>query len=310
MPLLVGLVLTIFSITVVGVYAAERRAPAPEFSSDSFRGVFFTESSQAIRGTRPQLGVVRETAPAAAATSSTSSVAGNAPASGFSALISPATLEDEIKALRLKVDSEVTTPAAFAGGGFQSARNTLTIIATLFAIINEHNGEVKWKKDAAAARDLIARTASNCKSGSAQVYNEVKLRKNDLEDLVSGTGLADRQAEAENDWSMIADRVPLMTHLETLLDGPIKSGTRAEAAVTAEGDQIRRAAELIAAIGEVLTKEGLTDSEDADYAALCREMISAARGVSLALDQGNPAAVSKAAGAVTQACAKCHEAYR
>ena len=300
-----------FASAHASVHAGERRAPAPTFTNDSFRGVFFSDTSQAIRGERPQLGAVREAVvPQGMATSVATKSASNAPASGFSALISPATLEDEIKRIRLKFDSEVTTPAAFASGGFQTARVHLTVIASLFAIINEHNGDVRWKKDAAAARDLIARTASNCKSGSGQVYNEVKLRKTDLEDLVSGSGLADRQAEPENDWSMIADRVPLMNYLESVIEGPIKEGTRDEAAVKSEGDRVRRAAELIASVGEILTKEGLADSEDADYTALCREMSTAARGITLALDQGNAAAVSAAAGAVTQSCAKCHEGYR
>lgn len=304
-----GVVVLALTLWIAGVYAAERRAPAPTFSNDSFRGVFFKDSSEAIRGTRPQLGSVRQAVvpPAAAVASKSPS---DAPTSGFSGIISPSTLEDEIKRMRLQFDSGITTPAAFASGGFQTARVQLTVIASMFAIINEHNGDVRWKKDAAAARDLIARTASNCKSGSGQVYNEAKLRKNDLEDLVSGSGLADRQAESQNDWSMIADRVPLMIYLESLIDGPIKEGTRDEAAVNSQADRLRRAAELIAAVGEILSKEGLADADDTDYVALCREMTAAARGITLALDQGNAAAVSMAAGAVTQSCAKCHEGYR
>ncbi|MGV3483388.1 MAG: cytochrome c [Planctomycetaceae bacterium] len=291
--------------------AAERRAPAPSFSSDSFRGVFFAEPSQAIRGQRPRMGSIQ--APAAVANAQAPSSAkpseANA-ASGFSSLISPATLEDEIKRLRLEFDAGITTPAAFQSGGFQDARVRLTILASLFAIITEHNDEVRWKKDAPAARDLLARTALNCKSGSGQVYNEVKQRKNDLEDLVAGTGLANRQAEAENDWSMIADRVPLMIYMESLLEGPLKEGTRDAAAVKSQADQLRRAAQLIAAAGEILTKEGLADADEAEYAELCREMIKAAGDIVLALDQGDAAAVSTAVGTVSQTCAKCHETYR
>jgi len=302
----------IAGLSVVVAVAAERRAPAPKFSSDSFRGVFFAKSADAIRGARPELGVVQEAAPASNSKPSGagSSAVAAANASGFSALISPATLEDEIKRLRLELDVIVTTPAAFQSGGFQEARIKLSVLASLFAIVVEHNGDVRWKKDAPAARDLIARTALNCKSGSGQVYNEVKQRKADLEDLVSGTGLASREAELDNDWSIIADRVPLMNYLQALLDGPLKEGTKDAAAVKAESERVRRAAELVASVSEILTKPGLADAEDADYGALCRELASASRSISLALDQGDAAAVSTAAGAVTQACDKCHEAYR
>ncbi len=298
------------SLCIVPVLAAERRAPAPTFSSDSFRGVFFSDSSQAIRGTRPRLGAEQVAAAGvkSGVAAGTATTAGAA--SGFSAIISPATLEDEIKRLRLELDAVVTTPTAFQSGGFQDARVSLTILASLFAIVTEHNGDVRWKKDAAPARDLLARTALNCKSGSGQVYNEVKQRKNDLEDLVSGTGLPERQAEPENDWSVIADRVPLMTYIESIIEGPLKSGTRDEAAVKAEGDRVRRAAELIASVGEILAKPGLADSDDAEYVNLCRQMTSTAGSITLALDQGDATAVGRAVGAVSQTCAKCHEGYR
>jgi hypothetical protein len=164
--------------------------------------------------------------------------------------------------------------------------------------------------DAAAARDLFARSAANCKSGSPQVYNEAKLRKADLEDLVSGSGLASRQAESENDWSTIADRVPLMTYADTLLEGPLKQGSRSPEAVKAEGDQVRRAAELLAVVGKILQQEGMADSDDEDYSLLCQELIDASASISLALDQGDPAAVSRGVGAVSQSCSKCHESYR
>lgn len=311
-PTLIGL-LTLFLITVG--FAAERRAPAPKFGSESFRGVFFTESTEAIRGKRPEMGGVQKAPAAAVASRATgggggAATASDAPQSGFSRIISPATIEDEVKRLRLEFDSGITTPAAFQSGGFQTARVQLTMMASLFAVITEHNGDVRWKKDAPAARDLFSRSAVNCKSGSGQVYNEAKQRKADLEDLVSGSGLANRQAEAENDWGVVTDRVPLMIYLETLVEGPLKEGTRDENAIKAEADRLRKTAELIGTVGFILTKDGLADSDDSDYAAMCNEMTAAAKSISLALEQGDAAAVSRAAGAVTQSCAKCHESYR
>jgi hypothetical protein len=228
----------------------------------------------------------------------------------FTTLISPASLEDEINRVRLMFDAAVTTPGAFKSGEFQTARLHLTTLASLFAVVVEHEGDVKWKSDAAAARDLFARSAANCKSGSPQVYNETKLRKADLEDIISGTGLSSRQAEAENDWSMIADRVPLMIYAETLLEGPLKSGTRNEEAVKTEGDAVRRSAELMAVVGHILRTEGMVDADDDDYKTLCAEFIESSRSVSLALDQGDAAAVTRAVGAISQGCAKCHESFR
>jgi len=295
-------------------WATERRSPPPNFSNDPFRNAFFGSAEEAIRGNRPPLGQAMN--PAAPATATVAApppqpaAGGNAAASRFTDLISPASLEDEIKRVRLEFESVITTPGAFKSGDYQKARLHLTTLAALFAVIVEHGGDVRWKKDAAAARDLFARSAANCKSGSVQVYNETKLRKADLEDLISGGGLASRQAESENDWPAIVDRVPLMIYIESLLEGPLKSGTRTAEAVKSEGDRVRRAAELMAVVGQILAADGMTDADDDEYARLCGEFMSAGRSVSLALDQGDAAAVSRGVGAISQSCAKCHDSYR
>ncbi|TVQ01956.1 MAG: hypothetical protein EA381_04190 [Planctomycetaceae bacterium] len=309
--------LTVSLVGSLAALASERRAKPPTIAKDRFRGTFFDSVDEAIRGERPRLGQATS-APSRVAGSPTagSTAAASAPSVGdggaslFTKLISPASLEDEIKRVRLEFDGAVSTPAAFKGGDYQRARLHLTTLATLFAVIVEHEGEVRWKKDAAAARDLLARSAANCKSGSLQVFNETKLRRADLEDLVSGSGLASRQAEAENDWSMIADRVPLMQYAEQLLEGPLKEGSRNAETVQAEEDALRRSAEVMAIVAQVLRTEGLTDADDADYAELCDELIEASRGVSLALDQGDPTAVGRAVAAIQQSCNKCHENYR
>lgn len=299
----------------VAVSAVERRAPAPTFNGDAFRGVFFDSASEAIRGTRPELGKPQIAAPAAPASGSPAVANGGAPAadgpaSGFALYISASTLEDEVKQMRSQFDGNITTPAAFASGGFQKARVQLTVLASLFGIINEYTGDVRFKKDAAAARDLMSRAAANCKSGSAQVYNEAKQRKADLEDLISGTGLSNREAEATNDWGAIADRVPLMTYLDALSEGPLKASARDEATIKAEADRLRKTAELISAVGMILTKEGLDDADDADYQELCKQMIEAGKDVTKGLDQGDPAVVTKGIGSITKSCSKCHEGYR
>jgi len=295
-------------------WAAERRSPPPNFSNDPFRDAFFGSAEEAIRGKRPPLGqAVKPATPTprnVAAPPPRAESGAGAAASPFTALISPGSLEDEIKRVRLEFESVVTTPGAFKSGDYQKARWHLTTLAALFAVIAEHGGEVRWKKDAAAARDLLARSAANCKSGSVQVYNETKLRKGDLEDLISGGGLASRQAEPENDWSGIVDRVPMMIYAESLLEGPLKSGTRNAQAVKAEGDRVRQAAELMAMVGQILASEGMADADEDEYAKLCGEFIQASRSVSTALDQGDAAAVSRGVSAISQSCVKCHESYR
>ncbi|MGB7343082.1 MAG: cytochrome c [Pirellulaceae bacterium] len=296
-------------ITYAG--ADERRAAAPKFDDADTNRVFFPSLSDAIIGTRPSLSAIRKSAAAASVAQATPATADN-PAKGgegWAALISPPSLEDEVKRVKLHFDGVVTTPGAFKSGGYQDARLDLSILAVMFAVIQEHTGEVRWKDQAAAARDLLARSAFNCKAGSTQVYNEAKLRKADLQDLVAGSGLSNREGQEQTDWSMIVDRSPMMEYAEKLKDS-LQDATNNAASVKEKGDQIRRQAELLAVLGVVLTKEGMDDFDDKDYAALSKQMAEAASGVVGALERGDADAVRKGVGAITQSCDACHEQYR
>jgi hypothetical protein len=294
--------------SVPHVRADERRAPAPTYSSDQLRGVFFNDLSEALRGARPTLSAVRKSAQVAAVAASNTPVAKSG-TDAWSPLISPTSLEDEIKRVRLHYESVVTTPSAFNSGGYQDARLDLTVLATLFAVVNEHGGDVRWKSQAAAARDLLARTASNCKAGSTQVYNEAKRRKADLQDLVSGSGLANRDAEPKNDWATIANRSPLMEYADLLIE-TLEDATRDAGSVKRETDSIKRNSELLSMLGEVFTKEGMDEFDDEDYAKLSRDLTTTSKEVSAAIERNDVEAVRKGTSSIRQRCDACHEQYR
>jgi Cytochrome C' len=294
---------------LVAAQADEQRAPAPQFTPEQTRGVFFDDLDSAIRGTRPTLSSVRKVIPAVSAAASETAAAGPTGDGSWAGLISGQSLEDEIKRLKLAFDATVTTPGAFNGGGYQEARIQLTALASLFAVITEHTGEVRWKDQAGAARDLIARSAFNCKAGSNQVYNEAKLRKGDLQDIVAGTGLANKDAEPKNDWTAIADRVPLMTYAESVLE-TLGGESRDAGSVASNTDSIKRGAELLAVIGEIFTKEGMDDADDEDYVKLSHAMKAEASNLAKALERGNAEEVVKGASMIRKRCDTCHEQYR
>jgi cytochrome c556 len=294
--------------------AQERRSPPPKFSPDQLQGIFFDKLSDAIRGQRPTLWSLRNANSPATGTTTANSGDSNRdqPSVGgdrWTGLIEPGSIEDEVKKVKLHFDSVVTTPSAFNSGGYQEARLDLTVLATLFAVIHEHGGEIRWKKQAASARDSLARTAFNCKAGSTQVYNEAKLRKGDLQDLVSGSGLSAQDGETASDWSKIADRAPLMQYAESLIEA-LEDATNDAASAKQEVDLIRRNAELIAVLGEALSQDGMDDADDEDYAKLSRAMSGSATDLVTAIETAELKEIQSAVGAIRRRCDACHEQYR
>lgn len=313
-PIWLAWAVTSVCLLALPLIAGEKRVRPPQFDAGAFRGVFYNDVTSVVRPDRPSAPELRGAAKAKAAERMAKSEEAAPPASEtggkWSKVISPASLEDEIKRLKLQYDRMVTTPGAFRSGGYQDARRQLSALAMLFAVVSQYDGEVRWKEEAAAARDLLARTAFNSKAGSVQVYNEAKLRKADLEDLIAGARLNGRDVESETEWPSIVDRAPLMEYMELVLYDHLEQLSRTPGEIEENKDSLQRFAEVVAVVGQVLVEDGMPEAEDEDYMQLSGAMIEAALRVRAGLEQGDADAVGVAISEISQSCDSCHEQYR
>lgn len=294
----------------------KRAQPPAKLKSDLFYADAFKEG---LVGERPadlgKAGAVAAAGPAplsAPATGSGESGSiGGAAGSGWSALISPATIEDNIKSLKQQVDKEITTLSDFKGKGHIFARRDYTLLAMLFGIAAEYEGDVRWKKDAAVARDAFARSAANFKVATDQAFNEAKTRKQELGDLVGGSSpYGGKSADAKATWPQVADRASLMQYIDTAWQQRLNPALSDKGAFTSSTDKILRDAEMFAVISEVLMKEGMKDAADAEYVAFCKKLREAAKQIISAAKQKDFGEVSKAKSTISKACDECHESYR
>ncbi len=291
-----------------------RRAEPPKFDANSTKAIFFNNAiDEGLVGDRPNLGV-------AAAVASGGPSTGAAPAgdgggvgsgTGWSSIISGQTIEDQIKAIKLQVDGSVTTPSDFAGKGYKVVRRDLSVLAMLFGIIGDYDSDVRFKKEAPAARDVFARTAANSKVGTVQVFNEAKLRKQELADLVGGQNpFSGKEGERKPTWNTVCDRSPLMQHLEAIYEPRLKQNLSSEALFKGNQDVIVQDAEIIAAIGQVMMADGMEDADGDDYKAFCQRLVKAGKDIVDGVKLKNYDAASAASTEIGKACTECHENYR
>lgn len=299
----------LFAIAVFPLLGQDRRARPPRFGSDSFRGVFVEDLSSVVAASRPSVQELRGIKPKVAGATPEESQGGGG-GEGWQKLASGQSLEDEVKSQKLMFDQHVAQPGAFKSGGYVKARLQLSILATLFGVIANYEGEVKWKKDAEAARNLLARSAGNCNSGSIQVFNECKARKQDLDDLLRGSGISSPPAAEETDWSRIADRSLLMEYLGYLASDQLPDMTNSDSGVKDQPEAVKRLGDMVALVGHVMIQEGMDEADDEEYVLLAKQMRDAAVLIAQAADEGNADAARKAVGAVNQSCDACHEQYR
>ncbi len=304
-----------------------RRAELPKFAPADGAGVFFDDVfSQGVSGPLPTGSAAGSAAmpPATGAPALPPNMlpAGQGPmpaaparpagsvGAGWSKLIAAGTIEDEIKAAKIRIDQAIATPTRFRSQDYKECRLQFTVLAMLFAIIEEYDAEVRWKSAGPALREVFARGAANCKTGSDQAFQEARLRQQDLQDAVGGGTVNLPAAQLRSDWQGVCDRSPLMKRLELAHQGSLQPMTADAAAFKRSAAEFAHEVELVAVMGEVLQKPGMMDAEDGDYKALAEKMKQAAAQGMEAVKSGNYDQARQAVGAIGQSCTACHEAYR
>ena len=291
------------------------RAKPPKFTERDTQGIFFGDIfTEGFQGERPaDLSKPAAKPTALAGGAAAASGAGEGPASGdgWSKFISATTIEDEIKAIKLQVDMDVTTEQQFIARGYEGSRRNFAVLALLFGAIAEYDGDVRFKEPAPGARDLFARSAANCKVGTKQSFNEAKKRKTDLQEILSGgASPAEPSADPNVVWASAADRSALMQRLEIAQQTNLQPWIGGEGEFKSHAEEAMHEAEIISAIAAALTKPGTPDGEDETYAGFAKSMRDAGVEVVEAVKLNNYEQARKAVGAIDQACTKCHELYR
>jgi hypothetical protein len=231
-------------------------------------------------------------------------------AGGWSKLIDAETIETEIKRTGPELAKVAKSPSEFKGGGYKECRRYFSTLATLFAVSAEYDGDVRWQDAAPALRDLFSRAGHNCKAGSDQTFQEAIQRKQDLADLIAGTRPKAKEAERKADWSKVADRPPLMQRMNIAHEERLKKWMANKSEFTAHHDDVKHEAQLVAAIADVIGREGFEYWDDEKYAKCAQDLRQAATEVSAAVDTDNYEQAQQAGNRMTKSCADCHEGFR
>jgi hypothetical protein len=293
-----------------------RRSRPPEAAwSKATTGAFFDDAFASLQGPRPTFDASAR--PAAAVAAVGGAAGGSEPAGGggeggfkWSALVSGDTLIDEIKEMQERVTPVVATPSTFKGGGYNEAQRAFSVIALAFGVIAAHDEDVRWKKDAAAARDLFARAGVNCKVGTDQSFKESQLRVEDLKAMMDGNspeGKPDREDDFR--WNQVSGRPPLMMRLEAA-EKLLGAATASQGDFTKQLDVVLHEAEMVAAIGEVIRQPDFEYHDDDSYLGYAGSMRDAAVRIREACLKKDYDTARTAVGEISKSCNDCHGDYR
>ncbi len=288
--------------------APPRRSAPPRWSPD-VEDVFFDDVRTTLVGERPddaRAGTQRADPTAEGRRTNESAVPGFV----WSTRIAAETIEDELKQLKNRAMQDVTTPGPFKGGGFRQCRDCFSVAAIMFAITAEFDGPVRWKESAAGLRDRFARAGFNCKVGTDASYHEARQRRANLEDLIRGDRVDTGPGSTNPDWTDVADRGPLMKRLEQATQDRLSPWLSSRSRFRQQRNHVIHEAQIVAAIAEVITREGYEYWDDDIYLDYARRLGASAAQVDAAAEKGDYERARQAAGEMSKACSQCHEDYR
>ncbi|MFM7206027.1 MAG: cytochrome c [Planctomycetaceae bacterium] len=284
----------------------QRRAAPPPGFDKAAAATFFDDAFSQLEGPRPSF-TTPAPLPGAAP-----QPGGRSGADGFawSTLVSEETLTDEVKTRKADVAAAAAKPTDFKGGGYEKARLAFTSVALCFGVIAGYDRDMRWKKDAATARDLFGRAGFNCKVGTDQSYAESRKRLEDLESLLEGgspQGTTDREDDFR--WSQVVGRPALMKRLEAG-ETTISAGVASRGDFDRSLDRILHDAEIVAMIGHVIHQPTFEYHDDDTYRGYSATMRDAALKLREACRTKNYDAARSAAGDLKKSCDSCHGDYR
>lgn len=210
-----------------------------------------------------------------------------------------------------RLAKDVTTPLSFARGDYKLARRHFAVLAALFAVIGEYDGDVRWKEPAPELRDRFARAAEHCKVGTVEAFNEAKQRRDDLNDIVRGNAvIAAKPAGRKADWPVVVDRSRLMQRNQQAYHDTLDPDTAGDAKFNESKDKIIREATLVAAIATIVMQPGMPNADEGDYRKHAEQLRDSARAVVEAAKLGHRERARAAFDNMSKSCSNCHVDFR
>ncbi|MEM6331388.1 MAG: cytochrome c [Planctomycetota bacterium] len=98
--------------------------------------------------------------------------------------------------------------------------------------------------------------------------------------------------------------------MEVALQERLSPMIGSERALSRGAEDAAHEAQVLAALAEVITREGFADADDEDYTAISHRLRAAAADLARAAEEENYEPARTGLGAVGQSCVACHEDYR
>jgi hypothetical protein len=288
----------------VAALAANQQARCEEFAqppvwSDEVKNIFFDDARTALSGD-PQT-------PSATDKPDQPASIESSPEKVWAALIDAETLMSVIRATHNQVGVAARNQSKFKAGVHLDCRRDMTLMGTLFRVLQKHPGEIRWKDSAPRLEQLCLHSAEACLQGTDESHAALTEALTQILEVFGGQPLSEGEVSEEQ---LTPEFAPLMQSMEQIVEItlPVYLGKQVEFRKSAAA-AARKAAEL-AVLSQVIRGEEYGFADDETYQVHADSLRDAAQRLQKATLANEFNESVDAAAAIGNACAKCHADYR
>jgi hypothetical protein len=223
-------------------------------------------------------------------------------------LIPGPVLEDEIKRLIGEARTETVAPGRFKSRGYRTVQRDFAMLAALFAVVADYQGDIRWKDQAAALRDRCAKAAEACAEGTDASFQTASNQVAMLVDLLNATRLTLPDAPSDRPWAEVIDTGQIMKRLGTAANQRLQPWSANDADLAANQYDALLEASVLATLGHILKDPSYLD--DANWKKFSDELETAGKQAATAAQQGDAVSFKQHVAAALKSCENCHAEFR
>lgn len=277
----------------------QRRARPPQWTEKEI-GVFFQDAREHLVGERP----IDEGAGSRGQGAGTSEESRDGVK--WSAIIDADTLTAEVKRISNRLNLQLRRIGPFKSGGHLQCEREFGLLTTIFDVIAVHDKDSRLKDNAVLLRDLCYRATEACDEPTKAAFDVAKQTHATLQDVLNGMSPVEEELEPAE----LVLQTLLMQRMDQAVEETLKQSLGSEESFRKASDDIRREAQVLAMLAQVIQHPDSDYGEDDDFLSLAKDLQKASIEMTEGVDADDYPTTRAAFGRTTQSCSACHEGYR
>ena len=230
----------------------------------------------------------------------------------WSQFITPETIEKEVAVISEAAVEDVKNPGFFSSRGFRGAYVNQSVLAIMFNVAANYDGDMKWKDKGAGLRDLAVAAADSAENKDQAAFEASEASTQAVGKLVK-TGNSDALpgvAAIESWQEQVSAFGPIMRRMEDAHRRRLYRWTANQNEFEANAADVKHEAEVLGTLAQVILDKSYDLAGEGDYREFAQALRDACVQTVAAVKENNYEKARAAVAEVNSQCDNCHTNYR